>query len=326
MGRPDAAGDAALDRPPSPRRYFKYRLRGRSTPSLVLDRPGHTLVSSDPRSIRPVAYVALITGASSGIGAAVARRLAREPEVQLILVARREERLQGLAADIGGVVVAADLTDPATPARIAAFVEREYGVLNLLVNNAGARWAADFGDGGWANLEQHMRINFEAPVRLVEALLPLLRRTAAGGGQLATFGGRPLKAPVAIVNVTSTAARISRLGTGAYSASKNALAAWSDSLCLEERRHGVHVSNVLPGFIATEGFPQAELRANPLTRWAVSDVEHVAEAILDAGPGGVPERYVPRYYWLGALLRVIAPGLIRHGASSELVSTNTHSV
>jgi short-subunit dehydrogenase len=291
-----------------------------------------------------VSYVALITGASSGIGEAVARRLAREPDVQLILVARREDRLQALAADIGGIVVAADLTDPATPARIAAFVEREYGALNLLVNNAGARWAVDFADGGSANLEQHMRINFEAPVRLVEALLPLLRRTAAGGDLLAkgataaagplagsdatatTFAGRQLKAPVAVVNVTSTSARIARLGTGAYSASKAALGAWSDSLYLEERRHGVHVSNVMPGFIATEGFPQAELRANPLTRWAVSDVEQVAEAILDAGPGGVPERYVPRYYWLGALLRLIAPGLIRRGASSELVSTDTYSV
>ncbi|MDE3132619.1 MAG: SDR family NAD(P)-dependent oxidoreductase [Acidobacteriota bacterium] len=182
-----------------------------------------------------------------------------------------------------------------------------------------------------------MRVNFEAPVRLTEALLPLLRRTAAvgeavagraGGRELsdAVFAGRQLKAPVAIVNVTSTSARISRLGTGAYSAAKAALAAWSDSLALEERRHGVHVADVLPGFIATEGFPQAELRANPLTRWAVSDVERVAEAVIEAGPGGAPEAYVPRYYWLGALLRVIAPGLIRCGASSGAMATNTKSV
>jgi uncharacterized protein len=295
-----------------------------------------------------VPYVALITGASSGIGEAATRRLAREPDVQLILVARREDRLQALAAATGGRVIAADLTDPDTPGRIAEIVEREHGALNLLVNNAGARWAIDFADGGWENFERHMRINVEAPVRLVEALLPLLRRTAAasgpltgssahGGqrttvgesaptGQRATFGGRELRAPVAIVNVTSTSARIARLGTGAYSASKAALGAWSDSLYLEERRHGVHVANLMPGFIATEGFPQAELRASPLTRWAVSDVEHVAEALIEAGPGGAPEVYVPRYYWLGALLRVVAPRLIRRGASSSVVATDTKSV
>lgn len=280
-------------------------------------------------------YVALVTGASSGIGEAVARRLAREPDTRLVLVARREQRLRALAAETGASFIAADLVDPDTPRRIAETIEREHGALHLLVNNAGARWAAEFGDGGWENVEQHMRINFEAPVRMVEALLPLMRRTAAAGplaggsaegGQRTTFGGRPLRAPVAIVNVTSTAARISRLGTGGYSASKAALAAWSDSLHLEERRHGVHVSNVLPGFIATEGFPQLELRARARTRWAVSDVEHVAEAILDAGPGGAPERCVPRYYWLGALLRVLSPGVIRRGASSELVNTGTHSV
>jgi short-subunit dehydrogenase len=285
-----------------------------------------------------VTYVALITGASSGIGEATARRLAREPDVRLILVARREERLVQLAREAGSdtLVIAQDLTDPAAAARIAQKVEHECGALNLLVNNAGARWSSDFADGGWDNVERHMRVNFEAPVRLVEALLPLMRRTAAGGGSgsegggqrtaATTFAGRPLEAPVAIVNVTSTAARIARLGTGAYSASKFALAGWSDSLHLEERRHGVHVGNVLPGFIATEGFPQSELRSRRLTRWAVSDVEGVAEAILDAGPGGLVERYEPRYYRLGALLRVVAPGLIRRGASSDVVATDTNSV
>lgn len=278
----------------------------------------------------PGPYVALITGASSGIGEAAARRLAAEPDTRLILIARRAQRLQELAAELSGEprVVALDLTDPQAPARIAAVVEREYGALNLLVNNAGARWSMEFAQGGWENVERHMRLDFEAPVRLVEALLPVLRRTAAatgspGGGG---FAGQPLKAPVAIVNVTSTAARISRISTGSYSASKNALAAWGDSLYLEERRHGVHVGNVLPGFVSTEGFPQSELMARALTRLLVSEPELVAEAILEAGPGGRPERYVPRYYWLGALLRLIAPDLVRRWASSPVVTTNTNSV
>ena len=281
-----------------------------------------------------MAYVAVITGASSGIGEATARRLAREAGVALILVARREDRLRALAEELACPVscVAADLTDGDAPALVLAAVEREHGALHLLVNNAGARWATAFAQGGHENVAQHMRVNFDAPVRLVQALLPLMRRTAAGGplttgsaggGQRATFGGRPLRAPVAIVNVTSTAARISRRGTGGYSAAKAALAAWGDSLALEERVHGVHVGDVLPGFVATEGFPQTELRARRLTRWAVSDAGRVAEAILDAGPGGAPERYVPRYYWLAPALRLLAPGLIRRGAASDVVSTGT---
>jgi len=240
--------------------------------------------------------IALVTGASSGIGAATARRLAREPAAHVVLVARREDLLRALADELGNATaLAADLCDDEAPARIARAVEEQHGRLDLLVNNAGAAWRGRFGDAGWENVRRHMELNFDATVRLTEALLPLLRRSA----------------PSAIVNVASTAGRVSRGNSGAYSASKFALVGWTDALHLEERPHGVHVGMVLPGFIATEGFPQAELRERWLTRWMVSKPEKVAEAIVDTGPGGVAERYVPRPYWLAAALRVLAPRLVR---------------
>jgi short-subunit dehydrogenase len=255
--------------------------------------------------------VALVTGASSGIGAATARLLARDHGATLVLVARREERLQALARELGGAtVIAADLTEADAPARIAEAVEREHGGLDLLVNNAGAGWRGDFASTGWENVKRHMELNFDAVVRLTEALLPLLRASA----------------PSAIVNVSSTAGRVGRAGSGSYSASKFALAGWSDSLHLEERPHGVHVGLVLPGFAATEGFPQQELVDRPLTRWIVSTPEKVAAAVLDAGLNGKAERYVPRAYGLAAALRVVAPGLVRRamgggGAKSFAPST-----
>jgi short-subunit dehydrogenase len=264
-----------------------------------------------------MAFVALITGASSGIGEATARRLAREPHVRLVLVARRADRLERLAQELGGPgrasAVAVDLTTPDAPARVLEAVTTEHGELHLLVNNAGAAWRGSFGDKGWAGVEQHMKLNFEAPVRLTEALLPLLRSTAASGGER----------PVSIVNVASTAGRVSRPRSAAYSASKFALIGWSDGLHAEERPHGVHVGLVLPGFVKTEGFPASELLANAVTRRIVSSPELVAEAILQAGPGGKAERYVPRYYWLPAALRLLAPGLIRRATAGGGLTTST---
>ncbi len=247
-------------------------------------------------------YVALITGASSGIGEATARRLAQTPDTRLVLVARREDRLRALAEELGGAtVIAQDLLEPSGPQRIRRMVERDLGQLHLLVNNAGRAWRGRFGEAGWANVDRHMKLNFEAPVRLTQELLPLLRRTAAAGaGQ-----------QVAIVNVASTAGRVSRPGSGAYSASKFALAGWSDALYAEERSGGVHVGLVLPGFVRTEGFPARELLSSVFTRWIVSRPEVVAEAIVEAGPGGKPERYVPRAYWMAAAARTLAPRLVR---------------
>ena len=240
---------------------------------------------------------AVVTGASSGIGEAAARRLAADGW-RLLLVARREERLRALADSLPDAsYVACDLTGDDAPGLVKAEVEERLGGLTLLVNNAGAGWRANFGDeeGGWENVQRTMRLNFDAVVRLTEALLPLLRDSA----------------PSSIVNVGSVSGRVALARTGAYSASKFALAGWTDALRFEEARHGVHVGLVLPGFTATEGFPQDDLRAKAATRWIVSTPEKVAEAIVDAGPGGKAERTVPRGYAVFSLLRAVAPPLVR---------------
>lgn len=243
--------------------------------------------------------IALVTGCSSGIGEATARRLAREPGATLVLVARREERLAALAAELpDATYVAVDLTDEDAPARVRAHLEAEHGGrLDLLVNNAGAAWRARFAEdhGGWENIRRTMELNFDAVVRLTEELLPLLRASS----------------PSAIVNVASTAGRVARAESGAYSASKFALIGWTDALHLEEAEHGVHVGMVLPGFVSTEGFPQRQLVDRSLTRWLVAKPETVAEAIIDAGPGGRAERYTPRPYWFAAALRINIPRLVR---------------
>ena len=258
----------------------------------------------------------MVTGASSGIGEATARRLAREPGAKLVLVARRKERLDQLAESLGGAtVVAVDLTDQAAPQAVREAIEREHdGELHLLVNNAGARWAGTFGETGWNNVERHMTIDFDAQVRLTEALLPLLRTTA---------GRAPGR--VSIVNVSSTSGRVARPNGGGYSAAKFALAGWSDSLAAEEGGHGVHVSLVLPGFIATEGFPAAELRAHPVRRLIVSRPEVVADAIFDCALNGKAERYAPRYYWLAAAARVLFPRLVARAVAGGAFTTATNA-
>jgi short-subunit dehydrogenase len=235
---------------------------------------------------------ALVTGASSGIGEATARRLAGDGW-RLLLVARRTDRLERLAGELGDATpVAVDLTAAEAP-RVVAEAAGER--LDLLVNNAGGAWRAAFADGGYENVRETMELNFDAVVRLTEALLPALRAAA----------------PSSIVNVSSIAGRVARPRSGAYNASKFALAGWTEALRLEERAHGVHVGLVLPGFVATEGFPQERLVRKAKTRWMVSTPDKVADAIVRAGPGGRVEVSVPRPYGLITRFRYGAPGLFR---------------
>jgi len=239
--------------------------------------------------------VAVVTGASSGIGEATARRLDRDGW-KLVLVARREERLRQLASELrDATYVAVDLTDDDAPAKVRAALGDE---LHLLVNNAGASKRAAFGDrekGGYANVKRIMAINFDAALRLTEELLPLLRASA----------------PSSIVNVASVAGRIANARGSAYSSSKFALIGWSEALFHEEGEHGVHVGMVLPGFISTEGFPQEDIKARKGMGWMVKTPDQVADAIVAAGPGGKAEVTVPKFpYRVFTSLRAVAPGLV----------------
>jgi len=242
--------------------------------------------------------LAVVTGASSGIGAATARLLAAEGW-RVIAVARRADRLEA------AVPLALDLTEAETPSLVREAVEAEGGELELLVNNAGTEWRSSFGDGGFANVRQTMDLNFDAVVRLTEALLPLLRASA----------------PSSVVNVSSVAGRVGRPRNSAYAASKFALAGWSEAVGLEEQPHGVHLGLVLPGFISTEGFPHNGLRRSARTRWLVGTPEQVAKAILRAGPGGKHEVYVPRFYGFVPRARHLAPRLTRRALGGGRVKS-----
>jgi NAD(P)-dependent dehydrogenase (short-subunit alcohol dehydrogenase family) len=241
---------------------------------------------------------AVLTGASSGIGEALARRMAADGW-RLLLVARRADRLEALCAELGSgsIFEAADLTDPAAPQRIAQRADSEFGRLGLLVNNAGGnRKRGDFGDPdyGYEYVREVMDQNFDSAVRMTDALLPLLRRSA----------------PSSIVNVGSIAGRIARPRVTAYNAAKFALNGWTEGLHHEERAHGVHVGLVTPGFISTEGFPQEQLTGKPWTRWMVGKPEQAVDAVL-AAANGKAEVAVPGWYGLLPRLRYGAPGLVR---------------
>ena len=240
---------------------------------------------------------AVVTGASSGIGERTARRLANDGW-RVLVVARREERLRALSDELrDSAYLAVDLTADDAPSRVRARVEELWGRLDLLVNNAGWSERAAFGDegGGFANVQRVMEINFDAVLRLTEALLPVLRESA----------------PSSIVNVSSISGRVGRPTTGAYSASKFALAGWSECLRMEEKSHGVHIGLVLPGYVSTEGFPQEQLTRSARTRWIVSTPDKVADAIVAAGPGGKAEVAVPRPWGLIPRLRYGLPGVAR---------------
>jgi NADP-dependent 3-hydroxy acid dehydrogenase YdfG len=187
--------------------------------------------------------IALVTGASSGIGAATARRLAAEG-FHVHCAARRTDRIEALAAEIGGVATACDVTDADS---VAALGERVGPVLHVLVNNAGGAFGADTVEEGdpedWALTYD---VNVLGTLRVTQALLPALR--ASGDGL--------------IVNMGSTAGRVVYEGGGVYTSAKHALKALTGTLRLELSGEPIRVTEVAPGMVRTDEFSVNRFRGD----------------------------------------------------------------
>jgi NADP-dependent 3-hydroxy acid dehydrogenase YdfG len=181
-----------------------------------------------------VTGVAVVTGASSGIGRATARRLAADG-FDVVLAARREDRLRELAAETGGRPVPLDVTDDASVAALAGAVPR----CDVLVNVAGGAFGMDpVESGGVDDWRRMYEVNVLGTLRVTQALLPAL--TADGGGT--------------VVNLTSTAATVNYEGGGGYSAAKHAEHALTETLRLELSGRPVRVVEIAPGMVRTEEF------------------------------------------------------------------------
>jgi short-subunit dehydrogenase len=246
----------------------------------------------------PVARVAVVTGASSGIGAATARALAARGW-RCVLVARREERLRPLAEEIGAEAEVCDVSDRAAVGALAARVLERHPRIHLLVNNAGIGARAGFLDAEPDRIEQVVRTNYLAGVWCLRAFLPGLERAA----------------PADVVNVVSVAGTIAYPRSGPYSASKFAQLAFSRAVTAELRPRGIVVHTVNPGFVETEGFPQRGL-PQPLRR-AVIGPDRVAEHVLASLARGRGETTVPRWYAVFRVVQAASPNLLNRILSAR---------
>lgn len=237
--------------------------------------------------------VAVITGASSGIGAALARLLAGRGW-RCVLLARREERLRQLAAELDGEFEVCDVGDRDAVARVAAAVRERHPAVHLLVNNAGIPGQRGFLDIEPERAEALMRVNYFGSLWCLRAFLPALE--AAGRAD--------------VVNVVSVAGLVATPASGPYSASKHAQLAFSRTAAAELGRRGIRVHTVCPGFVETEGFPQRDVLASPLLRWTVVRPERIARHILSAIERDRRETIVPAWYRAAVLAQALLPGLL----------------
>jgi len=237
-----------------------------------------------------VGRVAVVTGASSGIGAEIARLLAGRGDL-CILLARRADRLEAMAEEIGGEAEPCDVSDRSAVEAVAARILERRPRIGVLVNNAGIPGRTSFVHGDPEVIERLIRINYLGAVWCLRAFLPGLRAAA----------------PSDVVNIVSVSGVVAGPPSGPYSASKHAQLAFSRTAAAELRRERIRVHTVKPGFTETEGFPQSWL-PRPAQRVVIGP-EEVAAHVLRSLEEGRGETTVPWYYGPVAPLQDAMPNI-----------------
>lgn len=210
--------------------------------------------------------IALVTGASTGIGEATARRLSAEGW-KVYAVARRADRLEALARETGVVPLTADISEDADVERLLETVTADGGIDTLINVAGGARGADRVADADTDDWEWMYRVNVLGTLKLTKAFLPLLRAHGRG----------------TVLNVTSTAGHVAYEGGAGYNAAKFGQAALNDALRLEEAEHNVRVIEIAPGLVQTEEFALRRLGDAEAAAKVYAGVEEplVAEDVAD---------------------------------------------
>ncbi|MFD7700289.1 SDR family NAD(P)-dependent oxidoreductase [Streptomyces caelestis] len=237
--------------------------------------------------------VVLVTGASSGIGAATARRFAAGGW-QLLLSGRDRRRLEETASGTSAVLLPADLAAPDGARMLAEAALRETGRIDVLVAGAGIGWAGPFLTMPHTDIDRVLFLDLNATLHLVREVLPAM--VEAGGGR--------------VVLVGSVAGSVGVREEAVYSAAKAGLAAFAEALRQELRGTGVGVTLVVPGpvetgFFARRGTPYHRSHPRP------TSPGRVAAAVWNAVSRNRDDTYIPAWLTLPSRVRALTPGLYR---------------
>jgi NAD(P)-dependent dehydrogenase (short-subunit alcohol dehydrogenase family) len=235
--------------------------------------------------------VAVVTGASSGIGEAIARRLAARG-MTVVAVARREERLKALAERHRRIVpIRTDVGRRTEVTALANRVAADLGRCDVLVNGAGIGGRAFDGPDDLDDLVRTMQVNFIGAANCMALFRELLVSSA----------------PSHVINIGSVSGKVG-VGPAGYIASKFALVGFSEAVGLAWARDGITVTQLNPGYIATEGFPQQQVLRTRLAR-VVGKPDDIADAVVDVIVRKPRERTAPRWYRGIVVARHVVPGL-----------------